>query len=489
MDSERHQHVCELFEAAVELEGNARLEYLDLACREDPRLRDEVGSLLQHHDEQTLIPLAAIPQVSVSLKPLVSRSATPSRKGRSIRLWLSWPIASIAPRLMLMIIVILTVCLALLGGWVHQGIERSLRQNLETQLQTLLQVDVAALENWIDFEDARVERWAQNEDVRRVVGQLVQISEQPGASRDDLLSSAALKELIRLMEPLHSQQTNLGFTVVSRAGKAVADDNLQFVGAETSPEGGVYLRRILLGETILSKPSPEGTYTVGIEPDYDNLLMFVAAPVANDEGDNIAAMVLKFPADEKFTQILSMAQLGETGETYAFDRLADVLSDLRDPQAVKAAGLFFADSLPGHTALKVKIRDPGGNLTAGYRTDRPSSFWPTTKMTTQATAGHDGSDMVGYRNYLGIPVLGTWCWLPEYDFGVATEMTVEEAYAPLRYVRWAFGGLFSLLGLLFGFVLVTSLSHLRLHREVGATTQLGEYTLEELIGQGGMGKV
>jgi serine/threonine protein kinase len=97
--------------------------------------------------------------------------------------------------------------------------------------------------------------------------------------------------------------------------------------------------------------------------------------------------------------------------------------------------------------------------------------------------------MIGYRNYLGIPVLGAWRWLPEYDFGVATEMSVKEAYAPLRYVRWAFGGLFSLLGLLFGFVLVTSLSHLRLHREVGATTQLGEYTLKELIGQGGMGKV
>jgi hypothetical protein len=489
MDSKRHQQVGELFDAAVELEGDARLQYLDSACHEDSQLRAEVESLLMHHHERTLIPQMDIPrQMSVSLKPFVSSSA----RGRSLRRWWllgSKPIASISPRPMLVIVVILTVCLALLGKWVHQSIERSLRQSLESQLNTVLQVDMSALENWIAFEDARVERWAQNEDVRRVIVQLVQISEQPGASRDDLLNSASLAELIRLMEPLHSQKANRGFTVVSRAGMAVADDNLESVGVETSPEGGPYLRRILLGETILIKPSPEGNYVVGIEPDYDNMLMFVAAPVTNDEGDNIAAMVLKFPADEKFTQILSLAQLGETGETYAFDQQADVLSDLRDPQVVQAAGLLLAGPLPAHTALKVQIRDPGGDLTAGYQTDHPRDSWPFTKMAALATAGHDGRDMIGYRNYLGVPVLGAWRWLPEYDFGIATEMTVEEAYAPLRYVRWAFGSLLGLFGLLFGIVLVTSLSHMRLHREVGAATQLGEYTLEELIGQGGMGKV
>jgi len=492
MDPKRHRQVGELFDAVLDLEEEKRLEYLDSACRGDPELRAEVESLLSHHHERTLIPQAAIPtQAAVSLKTLAAR---PGRNPRKVGPWRRWwllgarPMASIGPRPILLFVIGLTVSLALIGWWVHRGIERSLRQDLATQLQTLLRVDVAALENWIAFEDARVERWAQNEDVRRLTAQLVQISEQPGAARDDLLNSPSLAELIRLLEPLYSQQTNLGFSIISRAGKSLADDNLDTVGEALSPAGGPYLRRILLGETVLVKPSPQGKYAVGIEPDYKNLLMFSAAPITNDKGDRLGAMVLKFPANEKFTQILSMAQLGKTGETYAFDSQGDIVSDLRDTHAVQAAGLLRSGR-SGHTALSVQVRDPGGDLTAGYRADSPRSSWPLTRMAALATAGHDGCDMTGYRNYLGVRVLGAWRWLPEYDFGVTTEMAVQDAYAPLRYVRWAFGGLLGLLVLLTGTVLATSFAYLSLQGQVGESSQLGEYTLKELIGQGGMGKV
>ena len=54
-------------------------------------------------------------------------------------------------------------------------------------------------------------------------------------------------------------------------------------------------------------------------------------------------------------------------------------------------------------------------------------------MAALAIAGQDGIDIDGYRDYRGVRVIGAWKWLPEYGFGVVTEVDSAEAYAPLRY--------------------------------------------------------
>ena len=36
-----------------------------------------------------------------------------------------------------------------------------------------------------------------------------------------------------------------------------------------------------------------------------------------------------------------------------------------------------------------------------------------------------GSDAKGYNDYAGISVLGVWDWLPEFNWGVITEIDRE----------------------------------------------------------------
>ena len=110
-------------------------------------------------------------------------------------------------------------------------------------------------------------------------------------------------------------------------------------------------------------------------------------------------------------------------------------------------------------------------------------------MAALAIAGQDGIDIDGYRDYRGVRVIGAWKWLPEYGFGVVTEVDSAEAYAPLRYPIIASWLplcilLVAAVGLIYSAVRIV-----KLQRQIGVARQLGQYTLEEKIGEGGIGVV
>jgi hypothetical protein len=41
----------------------------------------------------------------------------------------------------------------------------------------------------------------------------------------------------------------------------------------------------------------------------------------------------------------------------------------------------------------------------------------------------------GFRDYRGVPVVGTWAWDEERRIALAAEMEMSEAYAPVRTIR------------------------------------------------------
>jgi hypothetical protein len=153
---------------------------------------------------------------------------------------------------------------------------------------------------------------------------------------------------------------------------------------------------------------------------------------------------------------------------------------------LREAGLLA----PGDTStLNVEIRDPGGNMIAGYRPETSLRARPLTRMAAAATSGQKGVDVDGYRDYRGVPVVGAWEWIPELDLGVASEVDVAEAYHPLRILNVAFWALFGVAALAGILLSVGSVVINRLHRKVRDVKQLGQYTLAEKIGEGAMGRV
>jgi hypothetical protein len=169
-----------------------------------------------------------------------------------------------------------------------------------------------------------------------------------------------------------------------------------------------------------------------------------------------------------------------------------LLSQSRFDDQLKHIGLLV-DRPESHSILSIELRDPGVNMTAGERPTIRRGDQPLTRMARAAVQGTDGCDVEGYRDYRGVPVVGAWQWLDDYGFGVATEMDVDEAFAPARILRRIFAGLMGLLVLAAGGIFVAMLLVARQRRQLHAATvaaqQLGQYTLLEKLGSGGMGTV
>ena len=159
-------------------------------------------------------------------------------------------------------------------------------------------------------------------------------------------------------------------------------------------------------------------------------VMLAGAPVLEPtEGRSLATVVLVIDPEQWFTKVLETGRSGATGETYAFNADALMVSDSRFNDDLRAIGLL--DPSPSSSALlTARVLDPGVNLV-----ERPGSRaaaspgLPPTRMAAAAIRGENGVDAAGYNDYRGVPVVGAWHWFPEYGFGIAYEIDVAEAYA------------------------------------------------------------
>jgi hypothetical protein len=215
--------------------------------------------------------------------------------------------------------------------------------------------------------------------------------------------------------------------------------------------------------------------------------MLAAAPVRDPEGEVVAAFAFDLGADD-FTEILAVARSGETGETYAFDADGLFVSRSRFEDQLREVSLLPPSPLAS-SLLTLEVRDPGGDLTLGYAASLPRKAQPLTRMAADAVAGGSGVDVLGYRDYRGVLVVGAWTWLPELGIGVTTEIDAAEAYSALVALERRFAVIIGLLVLgsaglfLYTFVLA------RLRTQVDEVRQLGRYRIERRLGRGGMGTV
>jgi hypothetical protein len=386
------------------------------------------------------------------------------------------------------------VLLATIGFSVRVAIERTLKANLQSQLETVRDIEAAMLNQWREVQAANAETQANDQQIREHIYKLISAAESTSDPVAALKASDAHLLLRKDLRPGMTAHNYHGYVVVDQNKRILSASLDEFIGRNDTEHYESFLNRALDGETVISPPflstaslkDETGKLRVGVPT------MFVCAPIRDASFQVVAVLGLRMRPQDGFTERLTLGRMGNTGETYAFNTAGRMVSNSRFDEELIKIGLLI-DEPASQSILKLDIRDPGGDIGLGHRPKVRRSELPLTKMATSAIAGETKSDVEGYRDYRGVSVIGAWTWLPKLQIGLATEMDATEAFRPIAILKYTFFSLIALLGLAALAIFAFTLQVAKLQREAQkaaiASQKLGQYTLEKKLGSGGMGMV
>jgi len=240
---------------------------------------------------------------------------------------------------------------------------------------------------------------------------------------------------------------------------------------------------VLAGKPILLPPTwvPEGQAT---RP------AFLTASAVRDGEKTIAILVLTMDPGEQFSKELEAARFGNSGETYACTTEGWLASRSRFLDELKSSGLLPADAPTA--LLRLALRRPPVEVVGTATVEGNPASWPFTSAAAGIIAKTEGLSLDGY-DYRGMPVVVAWGMLGDSGLGVITKIDRAEAFRPLTILWWIFGTMLSLLAIVAvaGTFWLGNLARLRhkLDKAKDQLQQLGQYTLEKKLGEGGMGAV
>ena len=365
------------------------------------------------------------------------------------------------------------------GVWTYRAIATGIHARLESYLQTMVTSDVAAFDEWLGAEATLAEVAASDPRVRDDVVELIALSRRTGGDPAALKGAPAQAHLRATLGPMMSGQEIAGFFVVDTGGLIVARIVDERIGDRLVMDVADAASQALAGHRVFLPPTVKQRFGAGS-------MAFVLVPVRQPSGPVIAAFALRIrPA--QVSKRLTTLSFGRTGEAYAVDAGGRMVTESRFSGQAATLGLLPPDQEDATAVLEV--RDPGAPLVEGQPFQTPPKTWPLTWAVADVVAGREGVNANGYRNYRGLDVVGAWRWMPEWNAGVVTEIGHDEAYETLTVVRRAFRVLAGGLLIVAAAIALSSRRIYGLQRQVRRAERLGQYTLADKIGEGGMGAV
>ena len=313
-------------------------------------------------------------------------------------------------------------------------LEQKFKNYVRDSLQSVLLTIEKASQVFIEERKSYIRALAQTENIIASTRQLVEA--RANENRDAELD--ALNKLRSFFRPLLQNENAIGFYIVDRERINIASMRDQNINKTNIIEKNYpdLIKLAFLGETVITPPLTsdvklKNQYGVLVE---NSLTMFLITPIIERNGQVNHVLTIRVDPRFHLSKITELGRIGRTGETYAFNQNAQMITESRFSEQLRKTHLQ-----PLYGNDYIKITDPGINLLeASVSSVDLSRDKPLTLMAQSATQGHNGMNLEGYRDYRGQDVLGAWLWLPSIKLGFATEIDVDEALEPFYSTVKAF---------------------------------------------------
>ncbi len=334
---------------------------------------------------------------------------------------------------LIMALVTAFLSIVLFVAWTAlERMDRQLREELGHTLVTVNNAVNQSLNMWLEGYADKTRHLINDNRLPPLIEELLAISH----NRDALLQSDALGKLRKIYQSHNQHIYSKGFCIIAPDGINLASSRDTDVGSQNLIAGQQpeLMAMVLAGKGVFVPPIHSD---IAREDASGHLVaravtMFFAEPIRDVSGEVIAVLTLSLDPRENFSHVTQIGNIGKTGETYAFDRHACLLTSSRFETALKEISEYHQD---GEQSLNIRICDPGGNILAGYHPEKDQGLWPLTRMAKEAVAGRNGVDITGYRGYRGVSVMGAWTWSEKLGIGLATEMDISEAMQSFNTMR------------------------------------------------------
>ncbi len=355
---------------------------------------------------------------------------------------------STLPRTILLSLVLLFVGLS---GFAFESVERRSSETASDLLESRLQAIRHSIVLWSDDEQLRVETWAATPGLAQIAKSLNAASAGGRASTAELRARPEARAFEAMMSTEMKSSHLAGVLLLDTAGRMVAGSQYELVGSKGPTNHSGLAFRVLAGESAITPPYAAVTPL----PDEAGVLrtgvasMVAAAPIRDEHGKVVGVLGFRLRPELQLRRLLTSNRQGQTAETYLFSRTGLLLTESRFDDQLRRSGLIGNDTISG-SALHVEVRDPGGDLTSGFKSNVPLKDRPLTYAAQRALGGETGLTLSSYHDYRGRDVVGAWTWIPQLDAGLIYEINDDEALSLVMVLR-------RVLAAMIGIVVVTGL--------------------------------
>lgn len=365
-------------------------------------------------------------------------------------------------RFLLSLTVVFVCTTAFISWQLQSGIEDKTRTEMAESLNTVLGATHQAVRSWTKEHQAATKVWANTAEIRAATKSLLAQSHD----QQTLLESAAQAKTRAWLRPVLTGKGYQGYFIIGPDQINLASSRDQNIGHKNLLiTQQAFFQKIWSGETAISLPEKSDVPL----PDKNGKLrdslptMFVGAPINDESGKVLAVFTFRINPADDFASILQQGRIGNTGESYAFNKQGLMISNSRFNDQLRNIGLIDKTK---EAILNIKITDPTVNLLQGEENILPENQRSLTLMASNAVAGQSGINLDGYRDYRGVSVISAWRWDDQLGFGIATELDADEAFKTIHTTRYTIITLTLLLILLsFGMMVIYFNNRARKHAQ------------------------